>query len=58
LFLGQTDEEEMGFTYEALEQYLTAGPSAVPQATADRIEQLRRTSNHKRALPPIGPGGN
>lgn len=54
LWIGQTDEAEMGFTYDALEQYLTAGPSAVPKATADRIEQLQRASEHKRALPPIG----
>jgi NAD+ synthase len=57
LWIGQTDEAEMGFTYETLEKYLTEGPSAVPRETADRIEQLRRTSNHKRALPPIGPAG-
>ncbi len=54
LWIGQTDEAEMGFSYDALEQYLTVGPSAVPKATADRIEQLRKASNHKRALPPIG----
>jgi NAD+ synthase len=53
LWIGQTDEAEMGFTYDALEQYLTDGSSAVPKATADRIEQLRRVSAHKRALPPI-----
>ena len=54
LWIGQTDEAEMGFSYDALEQYLTAGPSAVPKATADRIERLRQASDHKRALPPIG----
>jgi len=53
LWIGQTDEAEMGFTYDALEQYLTKGPSAVPAATAKRIEQLRKASDHKRALPPI-----
>ena len=56
LWIGQTDEAEMGFTYETLEKYLTEGPSAVPQETADRIERLRNASNHKRAMPPIGPG--
>jgi NAD+ synthase len=54
LWIGQTDEAEMGFTYDTLEKYLTEGPSAVPKATADRIEQLIRVSGHKRALPPIG----
>jgi NAD+ synthase len=53
LWLGQTDEAEMGFTYEALERYLVDGASAVPEAVAARIEQLRRASDHKRALPPI-----
>jgi NAD+ synthase len=55
LWIGQTDEAEMGFTYEDLEKYLNEGPAAVAQATADRIEQLRRSSDHKRALPPIPP---
>ena len=55
LWIGQTDEAEMGFTYDALEKYLNEGPSAVPKETADRIEQLRNSSSHKRALPPIGP---
>jgi NAD+ synthase len=55
LWMGQTDEAEMGFTYDALERYLTGGSSAVDAATASRIEQLRRASDHKRVLPPIGP---
>lgn len=55
LWIGQTDEAEMGFSYDALETYLTKGAGAVPAATAARIEQLRRVSDHKRALPPIGP---
>jgi len=53
LWMGQTDEAEMGFSYEMLERYLNEGPSAVPEAIARRIEELRRTSEHKRALPPI-----
>jgi NAD+ synthase len=56
LWVGQTDEDEMGFTYDTLEQYLVEGPSAVPAATARRIEQLRGASAHKRELPPVGPG--
>jgi NAD+ synthase len=55
LWVGQTDEDEMGFTYDVLEQYLTRGASAVPAAVATRIEALVRASEHKRALPPIGP---
>ena len=55
LWVGQTDEGEMGFSYDALEQYLAHGRSAVPAEVADRIERLRRVSDHKRALPPIAP---
>ena len=55
LWMGQTDEAEMGFTYEVLERYLRDGPAAVEPLTAARIEQLRRVSDHKRSLPPVGP---
>lgn len=54
LWIGQTDEAEMGFSYDTLEKYLAEGPSAVPRETAARIERLRNSSDHKRALPPIG----
>ena len=53
LWLGQTDEAEMGFTYADLERYLTEGPSAVPKELAERIARLERASDHKRALPPV-----
>ena len=52
LWLGQTDEEEMGFTYADLENYLTNGPEAVSPALAMRIERLVRASEHKRELAP------
>jgi len=52
LWLGQTDEEEMGFTYADLEQYLDDGAQAVSPALAMRIERLMRLSEHKRQLPP------
>jgi len=55
LWMGQTDEEEMGFTYDALEQYLAHGAGAVSPEVAQRIERLRRTSEHKRTLPPMPP---
>lgn len=55
LWPGQTDEAEMGFTYAALEDYLLQGPHAVPPDVAKRIDQLRKVSDHKRALPPIAP---
>ena len=55
LWPGQTDEAEMGFTYETLENYLNG--KEVPADVAKRIEQLRNASDHKRALPPIAPIG-
>ena len=53
LWLGQTDEEEMGFTYADLERYLEEGAPGVSPALAMRIERLMRGSEHKRALPPM-----
>jgi NAD+ synthase len=53
LWLGQTDEGEMGFTYAELEDYLGKGPASVAPAVAMKIERLARASEHKRDLPPI-----
>jgi NAD+ synthase len=53
LWIGQTDEAEMGFTYEMLEQYLTNGPDAVPVDVAKRIAGLHAASAHKRKTAPI-----
>ena len=55
LWVGQTDEAEMGFSYDMLEAFLTQGPGAVPVSVAERIDQLRRTSDHKRERPPVAP---
>ena len=52
LWMGQSDEAEMGFSYETLERYLTDGPGSVPEPVARRIGELQRASEHKRALPP------
>jgi len=52
LWMGQVDEEEMGFTYSDLERYLDEGPQGVSPALAMRIERLTRSSEHKRQLPP------
>lgn len=54
LWPGQTDEAEMGFSYEMLEKYL-GGDTTVPADVVKRIESLNRASDHKRALPPIAP---
>lgn len=53
LWAGQTDEGEMGLTYDELDAYLL-GRGADPATTA-RIESLRAASAHKRALPRIAP---
>lgn len=53
LWPGQSDEAEMGFKYADLEKYLTVGPDAVSPALAMRIERLIRSSDHKRAMPPM-----
>jgi NAD+ synthase len=55
LWIGQTDEGEMGFTYAELEDFITKGPSAVTRKTAERIQHLASASEHKRALPPMPP---
>lgn len=53
LWIGQSDEEEMGFSYAQLERYLDEGPQGVSPAIAMKIERLIRSSEHKRALSPI-----
>ena len=55
LWLGQTDESEMGFTYDELERYLHDGPQSVTPALAMKIERLVRASEHKRRMPPAPP---
>ena len=57
LWLGQSDEEEMGFSYADLERYLEEGPQGVSPALAMKIERLTRSSEHKRVLPPIPTDG-
>ena len=52
LWLGQTDEAEIGFSYSDLEAYLTDGPEGVSPALALRVERMIRATEHKRALPP------
>lgn len=57
LWMGQTDEGEMGFTYAELEAYLERGAGAVPPAVAERIAHLMRASEHKRQMAPAAPRG-
>ena len=46
LFDGQTDESEMGFTYQELDTYLFGG--AVSETTQAAIERMHARSQHKR----------
>jgi NAD+ synthase len=55
LWVGQTDEDDMGFSYADLEKYLTRGPDGVAPALALRIERLVRATAHKGQLPPAPP---
>lgn len=53
LWPGQTDEQEMGLSYEAIDAYLLHG-----RATAQleqRILDMMQKSEHKRAMPPVAP---
>ncbi len=51
LWVGQTDEGELGLSYEALDRYLLTG-RAEPEA-AERIRRLAALSEHKRRMPPV-----
>jgi len=51
LWAGQTDEEEMGFTYEALDDYILTGN--VPEALKKRIDDMHTGSAHKCDTPPV-----
>jgi NAD+ synthase len=50
LWAGQTDESEMGLTYEALDTYILTGKA--PEELKKRIEELRAASTHKTTTPP------
>ncbi len=52
LYEGQTDENDMGFTYEVLDEYLSSGKIHDVKAR-ERIETMRRNSEHKRRPVPI-----
>ena len=52
LYEGQTDESDMGFSYEVLDEYLASGMIDDPEAK-DRIDVMRRRSEHKRKPIPI-----
>lgn len=53
LWEGQTDEEELGFTYAQLDRYIRSG-EAEPNIKK-RIDEMHQRSAHKRAMPPTCP---
>jgi NAD+ synthase len=53
LWEGQTDEQEMGLTYDQLDAYFTTGKA--PEAVRPKIEERVARNAHKRATPPIPP---
>jgi NAD+ synthase len=59
LWEGQTDEGEMGITYEALDTNLAAIKAGETQhldpAQLARVQQMIDRSAHKRAMPPVCP---
>ena len=51
LWKGQTDEKEMGITYEELDRYILTGEGDAE--VVEKIKDMYRKSAHKRALPEI-----
>lgn len=53
LWEGQTDEDEMGTTYDMIDDFLEG--KAIPEKDKAIIEEMHRRSEHKRNLPPSAP---
>jgi len=51
LWPGQTDEGELGFSYEELDHYLVTGEAS--NKLREKIESMIAASSHKRLLPPV-----
>jgi NAD+ synthase len=51
LWEGQTDEKEIGMTYEVIDRYFN-GQSVSPKVT-EKILKMIRSSEHKRKMPPV-----
>ncbi len=50
---GQTDEVELGFSYDELDRYLVGGQGS--EQLASRVEELRRVNAHKLRIPKLPP---
>ena len=51
LWQGQTDEGELGFSYEELDRYLVTGEAS--NKLREKIESMITASDHKRQPPPV-----
>lgn len=51
LWAGQTDEEEMGISYQQLDDYIQYNQGETD--VTERIQKLNQISQHKRQMPPI-----
>ncbi|QRN86608.1 NAD(+) synthase [Clostridia bacterium] len=51
LWQNQTDEDEMGFTYEELDDFIRTGKGR-PEVV-ERVTALNNKSKHKKSLPPV-----
>ena len=51
LWEGQTDEGELGFSYDELDRYLLTGEAS--ETLREKIEAMIKANSHKRQLPPI-----
>ncbi len=51
LWEGQTDEDELGFSYAQLDKYILSGEG--PPEVKEKVEKLKAQSQHKRKMPPI-----
>ncbi len=50
---GQTDEIEMGVTYDSIDDYIER--KEIDEKDREIIERLNRISEHKRNVPPMPP---
>ena len=53
MWKGQTDEDELGFSYDELDRYLVGGQGS--EELANRVEELRRANAHKLRIPKLPP---
>ena len=51
LWEGQTDEQELGISYDELDNYLLAGEASVE--VRKKIEAMKTAGDHKRMMPPV-----